>query len=106
MPDNVIQEMWGAIPTIFYFFVGLILFGLGAWIMDKVTPFSIRKEIEEDQNIGAFRMRGQIEGRPIWVCNKCDSGLWLKLFGKPKLIIGESLQGLKDDWESGTGSDF
>ena len=62
--------------------------------------------IEEDQNIGAFRMRGQIEGRPIWVCNKCDSGLWLKLFGKPKLITGESLQGLKDDWESGTGSDF
>jgi hypothetical protein len=51
-------------------------------------------------------MRGQIEGRPIWVCNKCDSGLWLKLFGKPKLITGESLQGLKDDWESGTGRDF
>ena len=62
--------------------------------------------LEEDRNIGSFRMRGKIEGRPIWVCNKCDSGLWIKIFGRPKLIIGETLQSLKDEWESGTGRDF
>jgi hypothetical protein len=62
--------------------------------------------IEEDQNIGAFRQRGQIEGKPIWVCNQCDAGLWIKFFGKPKLIMGDDLKGLKDDWESGTGSKF
>jgi hypothetical protein len=62
--------------------------------------------LEEDQHIGAFRQRGQIEGRPIWVCNQCDSGLWVKFFGKPKLIIGTDLQGLKEDWESGTGTKF
>jgi putative membrane protein len=31
--------------------IGLILFGLAFFIMGKVTPFSLRKEIEEDQNI-------------------------------------------------------
>lgn len=31
--------------------IGLILFGLSFFIMGKVTSFSIRKEIEEDQNI-------------------------------------------------------
>jgi hypothetical protein len=30
---------------------GLILFALAFWIMAKVSPFSIRKEIEEDQNM-------------------------------------------------------
>jgi len=30
--------------------LGLIMFGFSIWLMEKVTPFSIRKEIEEDQN--------------------------------------------------------
>lgn len=36
--------------TVVYFIVGFALFGLSIIIMDKMTPFSIRKEIEEDQN--------------------------------------------------------
>ena len=39
------------IETVFYMILGLILFGISIWIMDKVTPFSVRKEIEEDQNV-------------------------------------------------------
>jgi uncharacterized membrane protein YjfL (UPF0719 family) len=31
--------------------IGMVLFGLSFFIMGKVTSFSIRKEIEEDQNI-------------------------------------------------------
>ena len=31
--------------------IGLALFGLAFFLMGKLTPFSIRKEIEEDQNI-------------------------------------------------------
>lgn len=31
--------------------LGLALFGLAFFLMGKVTPFSLRKEIEEDQNI-------------------------------------------------------
>ncbi len=30
--------------------LGVALFGVSFWVMSKVCPFSIRKEIEEDQN--------------------------------------------------------
>ena len=30
--------------------IGLIVFGVAFFLMVKVTPFSVRKEIEEDQN--------------------------------------------------------
>lgn len=36
--------------TLGYTIFGLIVFGLAFWLMVKLTPFSIRKEIEEDQN--------------------------------------------------------
>ena len=50
MPDYVVKELWQLVPTVVYFLVGLALFGFSVWLMDKVAPFSIRKEIEEDQN--------------------------------------------------------
>ena len=31
--------------------VGIILFVASLWVIDKLTPFSVRKEIEEDQNV-------------------------------------------------------
>lgn len=37
--------------TLIFVFVGLAFFGLAFGIIGKATPFSIRKEIEEDQNI-------------------------------------------------------
>ena len=39
------------VTTLIFTVTGLILFALAFWIMGKVTPFSIRKEIEEDQNM-------------------------------------------------------
>ena len=36
--------------VVIYTFLGLLLFALAFFIMGKVTPFSLRKEIEEDQN--------------------------------------------------------
>jgi uncharacterized membrane protein YjfL (UPF0719 family) len=50
MPAEVVKDLWQLVPTIIYFLVGLVLFGFSVWLMDKVAPFSIRKEIEEDQN--------------------------------------------------------
>ena len=44
-------ELWGIIPTIVYFFIGLALFGVGINLMEKLTPFSVRKEIEEEHNV-------------------------------------------------------
>jgi len=30
--------------------VGIIVFAFAFWLMTKIAPFSVRKEIEEDQN--------------------------------------------------------
>jgi putative membrane protein len=37
--------------VVIYTFLGLLLFALAFFIMGKVTPFSLRKEIEDDQNV-------------------------------------------------------
>jgi len=39
------------VTTVVFVIIGLIFFGLSFLILSKLTPFSIRKEIEEDQNI-------------------------------------------------------
>lgn len=31
--------------------LGLVVLGIAFWILQKFLPFSIRKEIEEDQNV-------------------------------------------------------
>lgn len=58
MPDSVILEFWHLIPTVVYFVVGVLLFGLTLWLFDRLSPFSIRKEIEEDQNIALGILMG------------------------------------------------
>lgn len=40
-----------AFVTIIYTVLGLVFFALSFWIIAKITPFSVRKEIEEDQNV-------------------------------------------------------
>jgi putative membrane protein len=39
------------IETLAFTILGLILFAVAFWIIKMVLPFSIRKEIEDDQNI-------------------------------------------------------
>ena len=36
--------------TVIYTLFGLIIFGLAFWVIVKLSPFSIRKELEADQN--------------------------------------------------------
>jgi putative membrane protein len=48
------------IVTVAYTVFGLIIFGLAFWIIVKVTPFSIRKEIEEDQNTSLAILIGSV----------------------------------------------
>lgn len=38
------------VSTIVFVVIGLVFFGIAFWIISKVAPFSVRKEIEEDQN--------------------------------------------------------
>ncbi|MBW2703026.1 MAG: DUF350 domain-containing protein [Deltaproteobacteria bacterium] len=36
--------------SLIYSFIGMFIFAVSFWIFNKVIPFSIRKEIEDDQN--------------------------------------------------------
>lgn len=43
--------------------IGLAVFVLAFWLITKITPFSVRKEIEEDQNVAlAIIIAGVIIG--------------------------------------------
>ncbi|MEO6258959.1 MAG: DUF350 domain-containing protein [Thermoanaerobaculia bacterium] len=48
------------LSTAGYTVFGLIIFGLAFWIMTKALPFSIRKEIEEDQNTSLAILMGSV----------------------------------------------
>lgn len=48
IPMNQLPEL--LISTLAFSVIGLLLFALAFWIMGKAAPFSLRKEIEEDQN--------------------------------------------------------
>lgn len=56
---------WGAlssgiIETVIYSIVGILLMGVGFFICKLVIPFSIRKEIEEDQNVSLAVIIGAV----------------------------------------------
>jgi len=62
LTDPIASIVWGlAIPlegllptviiTVVFVVLGLIVFALAFLIIAKATPFSVRKEIEDDQNI-------------------------------------------------------
>ena len=48
------------ISTIVYCLIGIIAFGVSFLVINKLTPFSIRKEIEEDQNIALAILIGMV----------------------------------------------
>ncbi len=54
---NVAPNMLLAIA---YTAIGMVLFGLCVWLIVKIAPFSVRKEIEEDQNIALGIIMGSL----------------------------------------------
>ena len=40
-----------AISGLAFAAIGLLVFALALWLIVRITPFSVRKEIEEDQNV-------------------------------------------------------
>ena len=46
--------------TVVYTLLGLVVFGVAFWIIVKVSPFSIRKEIEDDQNTSLAILIGSV----------------------------------------------
>lgn len=41
----------GLVWSLIYAALGVVVFGLAFWVVNKITPFSVRREIEEDQNV-------------------------------------------------------
>ena len=48
------------VATIFYVILGLILLGVSWKAIELMTPFSLRKEIEEDQNMAIAVLIGSL----------------------------------------------
>jgi uncharacterized membrane protein YjfL (UPF0719 family) len=48
------------VQTLAFTLVGLVLFAFAFWIIGKVTPFSVRKEIEEDHNTALAIVIGSV----------------------------------------------
>ena len=48
------------VSMIFYTFLGLALLGGCWWIIDKITPYSVSKEIENDQNVALAVLIGML----------------------------------------------
>ena len=56
MSDPLMQ----LVLTLVYSVVGVVIFGIAFWLMTKVTPFSVRKEIEDDQNTALGVIMGAV----------------------------------------------
>lgn len=48
------------VTTLIFVLIGLIFFGIAFVILNLITPFSIRKEIEDDQNTSLGIVIGSI----------------------------------------------
>ncbi|HEX8255613.1 MAG TPA: DUF350 domain-containing protein [Thermoanaerobaculia bacterium] len=48
------------INTLIYTLFGVIVFGLSFWMMVKISPFPIRKELETDHNTAVAILMGSV----------------------------------------------
>jgi putative membrane protein len=55
------------VGTLVFVAVGLVVFLLAFLIITKITPFSIRKEIEEDQNTALAIVIGSVILGLAWI---------------------------------------
>ena len=46
--------------TVIYTIFGVIVFGIAFWAMVKISPFSIRKELEADHNTAVAILMGSV----------------------------------------------
>lgn len=49
-----------AVESVVFVTIGLVVFGVAFYLVTKLAPFSIRKEIEEDQNTALGIMIGAL----------------------------------------------
>lgn len=56
-----------ALETVVFVLIGLVLFAFAFWLITKVAPFSVRKEIEEDQNTALAIVIGSVILGIAWI---------------------------------------
>lgn len=73
MPDvqNLVKAVIG---TLVFVAVGLLVFLLAFVLITKLTPFSIRKEIEEDQNTALAIVIGSVILGLAWIISAAIHG--------------------------------
>lgn len=55
------EQLWHAVlRTAIFSSLGIIMFGLSFFVLSKVVPFSLHKELEEDQNTALGIVIGSI----------------------------------------------
>jgi putative membrane protein len=78
----------GVVETAIYSLVGVILMGIAFFLVKLVIPFSIRKEIEEDQNISLSIIIGAvILGIAIIVASVINSPSATNSVLKPNCVV-------------------
>ncbi|WP_438025792.1 DUF350 domain-containing protein [Sorangium sp. So ce233] len=73
MPD-VQNLMRAVVGTLVFVILGLIVFLLAFVIITKLTPFSIRKEIEEDHNTALAIVIGSVILGLAWIISAAIHG--------------------------------
>lgn len=58
VPMNQVASL--LLQTLIFAITGVLIFALAFWIIVKATPFSVRKEIEEDHNVAIAIVIGAI----------------------------------------------
>ena len=48
------------LATLVYSLMGVVIFSLAFWLMVKIAPFSVQKEIEEEQNTSLGIVMGSV----------------------------------------------
>jgi putative membrane protein len=51
---------WNVISAGVFGLMGIVLFMIALWLITKLAPFSVHKEIEEDQNVALGIVMGSI----------------------------------------------
>ena len=57
---DISQLLSAALAAVIFSLIGLMFFGIAFWLITKLAPFSVRKEIEEDQNTSLGIVIGSI----------------------------------------------
>ncbi len=63
-----------ALGSLIFALVGIVVFGVAFFLIVKIAPFSIRKEIEEDQNTALGIVIGSVILGLAWIIGAAVHG--------------------------------